>query len=54
MTRFEIVLTRRTRESHSISYDGSAGLQKLEVMAETVDEVVCSWCGLGDAVRELG
>jgi hypothetical protein len=54
MTRFEIVVTRRVRESHNITVDGVREPATSVTVSETIDEVLCSWCGKGDAVRELG
>lgn len=54
MTRFEIVVTRRTKESHNITVNGVRETAEFEMISETVEEVLCSWCGRGDAVSELG
>ena len=54
MTRFEVVVTRRIREIHSITLDGLAGPPNPEVISESIEQVLCGWCGTGDSVSELG
>jgi hypothetical protein len=54
MTRFEVVVTRRVRETQSIAVDGAVGPSSSEVIAECIDEVRCGWCGDHTSVDELG
>jgi hypothetical protein len=54
MTRFELVMTRRVRETHSVGVDGALGPLRSRLETETVDEIICSWCGDGDRIEALG
>ncbi len=53
LTRFDVVVTRRTRSFHHFSLGGELTVEDEEVLAESVDEVSCRWCGSGKAVEEL-
>lgn len=53
LTRFDVVTTRRTRAFHHYSVGGERTVEDEEVLAETVEEVGCRWCGHGNAVVEL-
>jgi hypothetical protein len=45
LTRFDVVLTRRTREFHHYSVGGELEVGEVEVLSEVVEEVSCRWCG---------
>lgn len=53
LTRFDVTATRRTRAFHHYALDGSLTVESTEVLAESVEEVVCHWCGTADGVVEL-
>ena len=52
LTRFDVTSTRRTRAFHHYSVGGELRVEDEEVLAETVDDVVCRWCGTGSSVVE--
>lgn len=54
MTRFDLVVTRRMRETHSITVAGACGPAESHLIDESIDEVRCGWCGDADAVVEIG
>jgi hypothetical protein len=48
LTRFDVVVQRRTREFHHFSVAGE------EKLAETIERVTCRWCAAtGDAIEEI-
>jgi DNA-directed RNA polymerase subunit RPC12/RpoP len=53
LTRFDITLTRRTRAFHHYSLGGELSVEDEVVLAETVEEVACRWCGSGRAVEPV-
>jgi hypothetical protein len=53
LTRFDVVTTRRTRAFHHYSVGGELTIEDVEVLDESVEGVVCRWCGNGDAVEIL-
>jgi hypothetical protein len=53
LTRFDVVTTRRTRAFHHYTVGGDLTVEDEQVLAETVEEVACRWCGTGTAVEEL-
>src|SRR5918998_4336538 len=53
LTRFDVVVTRRTRAFHHFSLGGDLAVEDEEVLAETVEEVACRWCGSSRAVEPL-
>lgn len=53
LTRFDVVTTRRTCAFHHYSIAGELSIEDEEVLAESVDEVSCRWCGSGAAVEVL-
>ena len=53
LTRFDVTVTRRTRAFHHYSLGGDLAVEDEEVLAETVEEVACRWCGSGRAVEPL-
>jgi hypothetical protein len=52
-TRFDVVVTRRTRAFHHYSLGGELSVDDEHVLAETVEDVSCRWCGNGAAVERL-
>jgi hypothetical protein len=53
LTRFDVTITRRTRAFHHYSIGGDLTVEDEEVLAETVEEVACRWCGSGASVEEV-
>ncbi len=53
LTRFDVTTTRRTRAFHHYSLGGDLTVEDEQVLAETVEEVSCRWCGSGRAVEEV-
>ena len=53
LTRFDVTTTRRTRAFHHYTVGGQLEVEDVEVLAETVEEVSCRWCGTGRAVVEI-
>jgi hypothetical protein len=50
LTRFDVTSTRRTRAYHHYTVGGELRIEDEEVLAESVDDVVCRWCGTGASV----
>ena len=51
-TRFDVTVTRRTREYHHFSVGGDLEVEDRELLAERIEEVACRWCGAsGDAIE---
>ena len=53
LTRFDVVTTRRTRAYHHYSLGGELSVDDEQVLAETVEEVSCRWCGTGTTVEPV-
>ncbi|MBV8982061.1 MAG: hypothetical protein JO086_14250 [Acidimicrobiia bacterium] len=53
LTRFDVTITRRTRAFHHYSIGGDLTVEDEEVLAETVEEVACRWCGSGGSVEQV-
>lgn len=53
LTRFDVTVTRRTREFHHFSLGGDMAVEDAEVLDETIDDVACRWCSSGEAVEPL-
>lgn len=53
LTRFDVVVTRRTRGFHHYSVGGELQVEEETVLYENVEEVSCRWCGNGTAVQPL-
>ncbi len=53
LTRFDVTTTRRTRAYHHYTVGGELEIDEVEVLAESVDEVSCRWCGHGRAIEVL-
>ena len=46
-------LTSRVRSFHHYSVGGELSVEEAEVLSETIDEVLCRWCGTGTAVEAV-
>jgi hypothetical protein len=53
LTRFDVTISRRTKAFHHFTVGGELTVEEEEVLSETVDDVVCRWCGSGKAVEVL-
>jgi hypothetical protein len=54
LTRFDVVATRRTRAFHHFSVAGELTVEDEALLAETVEEVTCRWCGAsGDGIETV-
>lgn len=53
VTRFDVTATRRTKAFHHYTVGGELTVEEEEVLAESVDEVSCRWCGHGRAVEPV-
>ena len=53
LTRFDVTTSRRTRAFHHFTVGGALSIEDEEVLAESVDEVLCRWCGTGANVAEI-
>jgi len=53
LTRFDVVLSRRTRAFHHFTVGGELSVEDEEVLDETLEQVTCRWCGNGDHVEPV-
>ena len=53
LTRFDVTTTRKMRAFHHFTVGGELSIEEPEVLAETVDEVLCRWCGASGTVEVL-
>jgi len=54
LTRFDVTVTRRTREYHHFSVGGDLEVEDRELLSEIVEEVACRWCAAtGDAIETV-
>lgn len=51
LTRFDVVANRRTRSFHHFNLAGELTVEDEEVIDETVEEIVCRWCGTGTNIE---
>lgn len=54
LTRFEVTATRTTRSFHHYTVGGELTVEDQQIIAESIESVVCRWCGSGDSVVEIG
>ena len=50
LTRFDVTSTRRTTAFHHYTVGGVLEVEDEQVLSETVEDVVCRWCGTGSNV----
>jgi hypothetical protein len=53
LTRFDVTATRTTRSFHHYTVGGELSVEETDVLAESIDEVRCRWCGSGANVVEV-
>jgi hypothetical protein len=53
LTRFDVVLSRRTRAFHHYTVGGDLSVEDEEVLDERVEDVACRWCGTGEHVEAI-
>jgi hypothetical protein len=53
LTRFDVVSTRRTRAFHHFSLGGELRVEEEEILSESVEEVICRWCGHGRSIEQV-
>ena len=53
LTRFDVTTSRRTKAFHHFTVGGELTIEEEEVLAESVEEVTCRWCGSGKAVETV-
>jgi hypothetical protein len=54
LTRFDVTVTRRTKEFRHFSMGGEMQVDNVEVLDEDVERVECRWCSAsGDAIEVL-
>ena len=51
LTRFDVVLSRRTRAFHHYTVGGELSVEDEEVLDEKLEQIACRWCGDGDHVE---
>ncbi len=53
LTRFDVTATRTTRSFHHYTVGGDLQVEETDVLAESIDDVRCRWCGSGANVVEI-
>lgn len=53
LTRFDVTISQKTKAFYHYSVGGDLVVEDEEVLARSVDDVVCRWCGHGNSVVEL-
>ena len=53
LTRFDVTSSQRVRSFHHYTLGGDLTVEETEVLAETVEEVSCRWCGTARGVEVL-
>jgi hypothetical protein len=53
LTRFDVTATRTTRSFHHYTVGGELQVEETDVLAESIDDVRCRWCGTGESVVEV-
>lgn len=51
LTRFDVRRSTRVREYVHVSLAGQPVVEERQVLAETVEQVTCRWCGRADSVE---
>ena len=53
LTRFDVVLARRTKAFHHYTVGGELSIEDEQVLDQTVESVSCRWCDASDHVVEV-
>lgn len=53
LTRFDVVSTRRARRFIHQTLGGEPQVEEEEVLTETIEDVVCRWCGSSDQIERV-
>ena len=53
LTRFDVVMSRRTRAYHHYTLGGDLRIEDEAVLDEQVEDVTCRWCGNGGSVERI-
>lgn len=53
LTRFDVVVYRRTRAFHHYTVGGELQIQDEVLLDEAIEDVSCRWCGDGAAVEAI-
>ena len=54
LTRFDVTVTRRTKEFRHFTVGGEVEIESVDVLAEETESVSCRWCGAtGDRIETL-
>lgn len=54
LTRFDVVVTRRTRAFHHYTLAGDLTIEEEDELDTAVEHVTCRWCNAGgDAIEEM-
>lgn len=54
LTRFDVTVTRRTKEFRHFTVGGEFEVESVEILAEDVESVTCRWCGAtGDRIETI-
>ena len=51
LTRFDVQRATRAREFVHVSLAGEPVVEERQVLAETVEQVTCRWCGRADSIE---
>ncbi len=53
LTRFDVLMTERTRGFHHFTLGGEREVEELEVLDRRVEKVSCRWCSNDTVVAEV-
>ena len=54
LTRFDVTSTRQTKAFRHYNMAGDFTIDEEEVLHESIEKVVCRWCGaVGDKIEEI-
>jgi hypothetical protein len=53
LTRFDVTTSKTTKAFHHYTVGGELRIEEEAVLALSVDDVVCRWCGHGRSVVEI-
>ena len=53
LTRFNVVKTTRTKSFYHFTIAGELNEEDIEVLSETIEAVMCRWCGHGNDIAVI-